>query len=233
MRCIMIIVLILVLLTTPYWQSTNALDQGILLKDTSHHHSIKLRSDQILGRMVLLPLDHYDVKEAMHIISRIDQLPPSLLKKVDRSGIKIQLFTGKLTDHPTVSDLKGQTPRGYHNKQTTWDQVPGIGGSKLVLVKIGSSERGKGHGSINLELHELAHSIDRYIYNDPYWDLKFLTIWKKEVHKIFPHDSYFHKYPEEYFAEVFAMYYVDETARNELKSLAPETFHYILTLQST
>ncbi|WP_420535002.1 anthrax toxin lethal factor-related metalloendopeptidase, partial [Bacillus mycoides] len=49
-------------------------------------------------------------------------------------------------------------------KQLTWDDVPGVGsdiGGKPVMARIGFSERGKGHGSINLELHEIAHAIDR------------------------------------------------------------------------
>ena len=77
----------------------------------------------------------------------------------------IKLFTGKLTDNPTASHLSGMIPRGYVNN-TTWDDVPGLGGSKTVLVKIGASHKGNGHSSVNLELHELAHSIDNYVFNE-------------------------------------------------------------------
>ena len=48
----------------------------------------------------------------------------------------------------------------------TWDDVPGMGGSHTVFVKIGASDKGNGHGSVNLELHELAHSVDHIVYGD-------------------------------------------------------------------
>ena len=57
-------------------------------------------------------------------------------------------------------------------------------GSHTVLVKIGASDKGKGHGSVNLELHELAHSVDQIVYGGIRDDDKFLSIWRKEVHSI-------------------------------------------------
>ena len=76
------------------------------------------------------------------MISRLDRLPSSLLAKINRNGIVVKLFTGKLTENPTAAHLAGIVPRGYV-KQITWDDVPGIGGSKTVLVKIGSSDQGE------------------------------------------------------------------------------------------
>ncbi|MFD4931567.1 hypothetical protein ACFWMS_22115 [Peribacillus butanolivorans] len=33
------------------------------------------------------------------------------------------------------------------------------------MVKTRASDKGNGHGSVNLELHELAHFIDNIVYN--------------------------------------------------------------------
>lgn len=200
---------------------------GVLLKNSSVYNSMKLNSGLYLKNIILLPdVSNYDQVEAKKIIKRLDQLPPQLLRKVLNVGIKIKLFQGKLTDNPSAAYLKGLTPRGYSNHSITWDQVPGIGGSKTVLVKIGFSEKGKDHGSINLELHELAHSIDRYLYHSTDGKI-FNSFWEKESRSLFPGQTYFIHFPEEYFAESFAMYYYNDESKIKLMKKAPKTFAYI------
>lgn len=159
------------------------------------------------------------------MISRLDQLPPSLLKETYEAGVVIILFTGKLTENPTASHLAGVIPRGY--TKTTWDDVPGIGGSKTVLIKIGASQKGSGHGSVNLELHELAHSLDRYVFYHIRQNKDFIKIWEKEKNILFPGQPYFLNYPEEYFAESFAYFYMGGKYKEELKKKAPLTYHLI------
>ena len=204
---------------------------GILLKNSAIYQTVHLRSKTSLGDIVVLPQEkNYDIKAVKGIISRLDHLPPSMLSKVDVKGIKVKLFQGKLTDNPTAAYLKGKTPRGYQNHSITWDDVPGIGGSKTVLVKIGSSEKGKGHGSVNLELHELAHSLENYLYDGKNDEKIFIPIWKKEAPKLFPGNSYFINYQEEYFAESFAMFYYSTYTNKQLKKFAPMTFDFISKL---
>ncbi|AIE60446.1 anthrax toxin lethal factor-related metalloendopeptidase [Bacillus methanolicus] len=207
---------------------------SLKLKDFSSHtvlqDQLNLHSPDILGDMILLPKRPFDQKEAASIISRIDRLPKSMLKKAAEKGITVKLFEGKLTDNPSAHHLHGIIPRGYQSK-TTWDEVPGIGGGKIVLVKIGCSEKGKGHGSVNLELHELAHSIDRYVYNEIRNDPSFLKIWKQEKNYLFPGNAYFLTYPEEYFAESFAMYFLGGEYKHELKQKAPATYQLIKNLK--
>jgi Pro-Pro endopeptidase len=206
---------------------------SIKLKDFPSQSVLKnqlnLQSPDVLGDMILLPEESFDQKEAASIISRIDSLPESMLKKAAREGITVKLFEGKLTDNSSARHLRGITPRGYKN-DTTWDEVPGMGGAKTVLVKIGSSEKGKGHGSVNLELHELAHSIDRYVYYEIRSDEKFLRVWEQEKNELFPGRAYFLTYPEEYFAEAFALFYLGGEYRMELKQKAPATYRFIKNL---
>lgn len=203
---------------------------SIKLKDLSSnsilYNQLELQSAESLGEIILLPKDPFNQREAAAMISRIDGLPSSMLEKVRDKKITVKLFEGKLTDNRSARNLSGISPRGYKSDKK-WDEVPGIGGSKTVLVKIGYSEKGKGHGSANLELHELAHSVDRYVYNEIRYNQKFLKVWKQERSILFPGQAYFLTFPEEYFAEAFAMYFVGGKYADELQEKAPATYEFI------
>lgn len=214
--------------------SSNAINQGIPLKQFSPLSKIKQslpnNLNPVLGDIIVLPEEPFDEKEAASIISRINMLPDSLLLKIHREQIHVKLFNGKLTDNPTAMHLRGLVPKGYKSKKT-WNEVPGIGGGKTVLVKIGASEKGKGHSSVNLELHELAHSVDRHVFNNIRYQSGFLNIWEDEKSSLFPNIDYFDSYPEEYFAECFAMYYLNLSTKELLKAKAPKTYYYIKNLK--
>jgi hypothetical protein len=177
-----------------------------------------------------LPTSSFDELEAAAIGKRLNKLPASLLEKINNKGVKVKLFTGKLTENPTAKNLTGVFPRGYQSNKT-WDNVPGIGGGQTVLVKIGASQKGNGHGSVNLEYHELAHSID-YKVLDHYSKTKtYRFIWNEEKFKLFPNKLYFQRYAEEYFSETFAMFYVGGPEKERLKSIAPLTYKYIESIK--
>jgi Pro-Pro endopeptidase len=182
-----------------------------------------------LNQLIILPNSLFDEKAAAGIINRMANLPETLLEKINQNDITLKLFTGKLTDNQTARYLAGQTPRGYHS-QTTWDTVPGIGGSQVVLVKIGHSEKGKGHGSVNLELHEMAHSVDKLVFENISKSKEFQLIWEEERGILFPGNSYFILHVEEYFAETFAMYHLNQDTNKQLKSIAPLTYRFIREL---
>ncbi|WP_404329034.1 toxin [Mesobacillus maritimus] len=194
------------------------------------YENLNVEHLDLLGEIILLPEESFDYIEVAKIISRIDALPEKMLRRITEERIYLALFNGKLTDNPSARDLRGVIPRGYKTDKT-WDEVPGVGGSKLVLAKIGSSEQGAGHSSVNLELHELAHSIDRHVYKLIREDPKFLEIWKKETKYLFPGRDYFLNYPEEYFAETFAMYYLGGEHKELLRKVAPETYWFIDSLE--
>lgn len=221
---------VVIILSFSLLGSSNANMDGIFLseypKQSLLFESLAPGVVRLAGSFVVLPEDDFDQVEAAKIIERLTLLPDSMIKKAIEQNITVRLFEGNLTDNPTASHLKGVIPRGYTSKRT-WDQVPGIGGSRVVLVKIGSSEKGKGHGSVNLELHELAHSLDRYVYDGIREEERFLSIWKQESSQLFPGNPYFNDYPEEYFAECFAMFYIGGMSAQLLKEEAPQTYHYI------
>lgn len=223
----------ILILSVSFYNITQASVDGIKLEDFNENTILKKSlannySNQ-LNHIVILPETSFNQLEAAKVVGRLSRLPDQLLEQIDKQGITVKLFEGKLTDNPTVSHLRGAIPRGYKSK-TTWDEVPGIGGGKTVLVKIGHSEKGKGHGSINLELHELAHSIDHYILKDVKYHRSFLDKWEKERSVLFPGQPYFLLFPEEYFAETFAMYYFNSETKKILYERAPQTYEFIKQL---
>jgi Pro-Pro endopeptidase len=220
----------MLILSLSFYNISQASVDGLKLSDFSDD-SILMKSlfsnpKTQLNDIVLFPEDSFNQREAAKVVSRLSLLPNQLLDEIKQQGITIKLFEGKLTDNPTASHLRGVIPRGYKSN-TTWDDVPGIGGGKTVLVKLGHSEKGMGHGSVNLELHELAHSIDRYILHDLKYNRLFLDLWEKERSMLFPNHSYLLLFPEEYFAESFAMYYLSEDTKIILYQRAPQTYEFI------
>lgn len=181
----------------------------------------------LVDTMVILPQTAYDTAAVSQIKGRLQAMPESVLVQLIQQNIHILLVTGPITETKEYAHLKGVVPRGWENLNKTWDDVPGIGGNKTVVVRIGYSEKGNGHGSINLELHELAHSIDNILKNHLSSSSKFNTVWNSEKKKLFPNEEYFNLYPEEYFAECFAMYYRDNDSRKKLQTLAPLTYQMI------
>jgi Pro-Pro endopeptidase len=199
---------------------------GILLVDSNIDIKHTMPHD-ILRKMIIVPETNFSHHEAKKMIDTLAHIDPSILQKAADHHIYIQLLTGKITDEPSARHLHGKTPRGYLSSSTTWDDVPGLGGSHLVLVKIGHSEKGKGHGSVNLELHEFAHSIDYIVFDHIHETAAFRSIWQEEAAKLFPHHYYFLTYPEEYFAESFAYYYYSDETRKHLQIAAPKTYQFI------
>lgn len=228
------LVLMICIISTVLLGNSQASYEGILLKNYQNTSQLKeilkLHSSEYMNEIIILPEEVFNEKEAAFIISNVQRLPDSLLVKIQQNNIHIKLFNGKLTDNPSADHLKGISPRGYTSNKK-WDNVPGIGGGSTVLVKIGHSEKGMGHGSINLELHELAHSIDQIVFEKIRLDPLFLKIWSKEKNSLFANQTYLTSLPEEYFAESFAMYYINEENKAILKKRAPETYEYIKNLK--
>lgn len=202
---------------------------GVLLEESS----LGLRgvpSHDVLGRIIIVPETEFSASEANEMIRTLAHIDRTILEQAADHHIYIQLLTGPITDEPTARHLRGKTPRGYMPGSKTWDDVPGIGGAHLVLVRLGHSEKGKGHGSVNLELHEFAHSLDYIVFDRIHETDEFQAIWREEAPRLFPGEYYFLTYPEEYFAESFAYYYASEETRHTLRAAAPNTYAFIRRL---
>lgn len=185
---------------------------------------------QVMDKLVVFQEESYDKVEANNMISRLEKIPYSMLEELADENIKIILSNTNITEVEEYEHLKGVTPRGWEGTGKTWDDVPGAGG-KAVVARIGYSEPSEAHGAINLELHETAHAIDEYVLKDISSSKEFKKLWKQEVSNIFGENPYFVDYPEEYFAETFAMYYLNEKERGVLRDKAPLTYEFISNLE--
>lgn len=210
---------------------------GLTLGDAAQKHHLVIEIDDkgvknLLNQLILVPeTNDYNHEEVQKMVLRIAKIHPTFLHDLIVNNVKVKLFSGTLTDEPYFADLKGVSPRGWSSNKT-WDQVPGAGGTKIAAAKIGASEPGNGHGSINLELHELGHAVERSVFKGLRNNKEFLVIWEDEVSLLFNNNKYFNSYPEEYFAEVFAMYYLSEETNEEVQENAPKTYRYMQELEN-
>lgn len=226
-RFFAIVLLITITIIPIYWKAYASLDAISLEQYRSSEmdsHLSDIANRETLNQLIYLPPGNFSEEEAAIMIRHISHIPSHILNVLVQQNVHLYLFNGNLTDVEGFEHLHGVKPRGYSDKGSNWEDVPGIGGSKLVLAKIGHSNKGLGHGSVNLELHELAHSIDRYVLGNVRYNQTFINAWKSEVSTLFPNRNYFHTFPEEYFAETFAMYYLNDVSRFELAKRAPYTF---------
>ncbi|AOM09666.1 anthrax toxin lethal factor-related metalloendopeptidase [Bacillus thuringiensis] len=170
---------------------------------------------------------NYNQQEATNMIQRISNIDSKTLYALYHKNIRIKLINFPITYLPEYSYLRGQIPRGWEGTGYTWDSVPGIGGNPVV-ARIGYSNYGNMHTSINLELHETAHAIDRYVFQNISYSQEFLRIHSREYNS-FSNSSYYY-YPEEYFAEAYAYYYLNSSTHETLKTRAPYTYEFIQKL---
>ncbi|HIW12045.1 MAG TPA: hypothetical protein H9891_02675 [Candidatus Salinicoccus stercoripullorum] len=176
----------------------------------------------------------YDSAEAQAMIDRLQRVDDRILQHTDSAGVSIILMDMPLTELPEFDYLSGKVPRGWENTNSTWDEVPGAGGH-TTAARIGYSDPGNDHSTINLELHEYGHAVDSYAAGFTVSGSdEFRQIMNREKGALFGD----HKVPEyfdepgEYFAEVFAMYYLGGDARSKLQNRAPETYEFISHLHN-
>ncbi|HHT7228401.1 TPA: anthrax toxin lethal factor-related metalloendopeptidase [Bacillus cereus] len=170
---------------------------------------------------------NYNQQEVANMIGRISNIDSKTLYVLYNKNIRIKLINFPITYLPEYSYLRGRIPRGWEGTGYTWDSVPGIGGNPVV-ARIGYSNYGNMHTSINLELHETAHAIDSYVFRNISYSQEFLRVHSREYNS-FSNSSYYY-YPEEYFAEAYAYYYLNSSTHEILKTRAPYTYEFIQRL---
>lgn len=182
--------------------------------------------NQIIDKIVVLPSGDYDIKEADAMVERLNKIPVHILSKLHEKNVKIKLTNDIITNEPELKYLKGVTPRGWEGTGLTWDDVPGVSES-IVVVRIGYSNTGHGHNSFNLEIHETMHAIDRIVFNEVSGTKEFMEVFNKEATVNYKDDGYVSVYPTEYFAEAASLYVYSDTTRNELKENTPLTYDFL------
>lgn len=183
------------------------------------------------GFIMMPSSSDYDDEEAQAMIERIKRFPETYLRYLKNKGVTIRLINNPLTDEPEMRHLKGVVPRGWENTGLSWDDIPGSGGNP-VFARIGYSYRG--HGSKNLEMHEVAHQLEYLFFDEGLAknDAVFVVLWQEEVNQLFPENAYFINHIEEFFAEALVLYYYNQETRNKVKTYAPQTALYFETFEA-
>lgn len=87
----------------------------------------------------------------------------------------------------------------------------------------------------NLELHETAHAIDKNVLNKKSNSEEFMEVFAQERYKLYDPKqvahAYISKFIEEFFAESFVHYYLDEDSKNTLKENCPLTYDFLEKLE--
>ncbi len=177
-------------------------------------------------QLFVLPQKPFDEQTAKLMIDRILRIEPDVLESLVYEGVRIKLVDGPITDEPEMAALKGVVPRGWESTGKTWSDIPGVGGNP-VIVRIGYSDEGMGHGSYNLELHETFHAIDDYVFYGASASPEFMAAFNEEANNLFSGNQYEELYPEEYFAETGAMLYYSEATRELVRTSLPKTYAWM------
>ncbi|WP_442601525.1 anthrax toxin lethal factor-related metalloendopeptidase [Paenibacillus sp. KN14-4R] len=200
----------------------------VLLSSVTAIKPVNAQSDAfaLVNDIVTLPTDKYDTKEADNMKERLAKIPATLLQGLKDKSVKIKLVNGKITNEPELAQYKGVTPRGWEQTGLTWDDVPGVS-TNNVIVRIGFSNKHKGHNSQNLELHETLHAVDRMALGEVSASKEFNNIFKKEADINYKGDGYVSVYPTEYFAETATLYLYSKATRESLQKDMPLTYDFL------
>lgn len=203
---------------------------AIAYEDFSENHTYQ---NEVLEQLVTVFAydEHYDQAEVDAILQRMGVFPEQMLRALINNDVHVYLVDFPITRLPDFAYLSGEVPRGWESTDLTWDDVPGAGGD-VVAVRIGYSEPGEGHSSINLEYHELGHAIDYNVLGDQkiHSFAPFPQIHLEERPNLWPDNTFdapYMDYIEEYFAETLALYYLDGEHRDKLQKEAPKTYTFI------
>ncbi|MFL8674536.1 anthrax toxin lethal factor-related metalloendopeptidase [Clostridioides sp. GD02404] len=199
---------------------------------------IKENNLGIIEQMLILPNDlDYDKDEVENMKNRLANINIKYLQTLKEKDIKIKLINSNLTDEPEFKDLKHQLPPCWVKSGKTWKDVPGIYRNNSIVVKIGYSNPSYAnvHSAKNLELHETAHAIDKNVLNKKSSSEEFMEIFAQERYKLYDPKqvahAYISKFIEEFFAESFVHYYLDDVSRNTLKENCPLTYDFLEQLE--
>ena len=196
------------------WDGTT---KSVFIKNT-------FTKEEIINKLVILPDTDYDQLEAEKMIQRVANIPVEFLTDLLAMDMRIIFVNNIITEEPGLESLKELTPRGWEDIGLTWDEVPGVffGISKIVIVRIGYSDFGSGHDYQNLELNLIARIINNDILDSISYSDEFIDIHEQEYQNLQSNL----KYLNDYFAESFVYYYLNDETRSQLKEKAPLTFQF-------
>ena len=208
---------------------------GIRLVQQVDERDIMTGKASYAQALTFVPGEAYPVDDAKDSIKKIENVYSKVLEILYKEGLQedgsckygLYLINTNVTDTYIQRHSKGITPRGWEWTGLTWDDIPGSGGNN-VLVRISRSEYGHGHGTTSLELHEMAHNIDKCVFQNISASEEWKTLMDRESKELYPNDiNYMTAFSEEYFAESYMLYYLNAETRQWLQEKAPNTYKAI------
>lgn len=162
-----------------------------------------------------------------------EKFPLSLRNEMSREGGTIHLIQGKgvMDDVTWPSDI-------YTKDGREWDKVPGAGGSIYSYPKnptrIVVNNLYHRHGSVNLVLHEHAHTLD-HLYSEK--DISMSKTWTKLIQDEQNQNVmrgicgyYCLTDVRESFAELFAYYHACEETKQHMEQVLPSIAEFMAGL---
>lgn len=163
-------------------------------------------------------------------VGQLERFPLNLRQEMKDKGIEIRLMEGRgITVDPTAK-LAG-VREGKAGR--LWDDVPGSGGNPTRVVV---NQLYNNHGSINIFLHEHAHTLDLGKRRTPLNQSPEFRAFRTQepkynefLRKLCPQD-YCATDPEEGFAELFAYYHGCSESQQHLEKHMPAVASYFRNL---
>jgi hypothetical protein len=126
------------------------------------------------------------------------------------------------------------TPRGWDEGET-WEGVPGAGAVGSHPTIIAGDSLHQGHGCLDLILHEVGHTVDRFLKNSNLRMDFSSTQMFQNLHRNTPFPqlygsnggAYTSSNAEENFAEMFSLYFYSMESRRVLEQVYPEGLVYL------
>lgn len=171
------------------------------------------------------------------VLLEYHKIPLVIRSEMLKKGAKIHLIQGHgVTEDPT---WKGGDVVTWDRRR--WSDIPGSGGApyKKTPTRIVANRLNEGHGSLNLFLHEHAHSLDSTYKLQGVSESK---QWKRVLSMSVNVENYLRKIcdndyclkREEGFAELFARYFHGEESRLEIEQELPliaEFFEKLISIK--
>jgi hypothetical protein len=98
------------------------------------------------------------LNEVMDVYSR---LPVDIIVTLRKRNRGIDVVADNVTTHPGMRSYSNTRPRGW-GEGRTWSEVPGAGATANNGTIIAGNSLHRGHGAVDLILHEVGHTVDRY-----------------------------------------------------------------------
>ncbi len=134
---------------------------------TPVHPMATTLSARALAQQLVKPGGRGTAADADVVVGELAKLPPLLLDRAVRAGVRVVACRDSVTDH--LANLRGVTPRGWP-PGSTWDRVPGVYDPASMSVVMATHDGangarllpdpGYGHGSFNALFHEFGHALD-------------------------------------------------------------------------